>query len=892
MTGTQQVTPLDSGFSQAPRGARRYTDVQVAPNHVSEEHRLRALRALEVLDTDAEERFDRLTDLVAIMFDVPIALVSLVDEDRQWFKSHHGVAARQTPRDLAFCAHAIVDDDTRGPFVVADASLDARFDDNPLVAGDPNIRFYAGQVLLSPDGLPVGTLCAIDRRPRVFDETQRRALAHLAILVEDELHGQRAVRHSIRIAASERNKSLILDAVSEGLMLHGDDGALIDWNPAAERLLGLTWDELGERTSADPRFVLVNEDGSPMLAEARPSAIAMRTGQRVDDVICGLDRPRGARIWLKASAEPIETEHGARQVVSTFTDVTTEVAERRERRRLERDVRRQARRAQVSLDALDQGVLLVDNTGRISVANDAAERILGFTSGEITDRWQNQEWPSYDRTGKPLEFDQRPTVRALRSGEPVVGQLVQWRTKTGQLRLLRLTCVPGIDVDVDDVNEAGMVVAFTDVTDEQMSRQLLDVTLEMASAGLAILNVHGEVTRCNPAFAEHAGRSADELVGSSAFDLIHPDDRSIAFDDRDQLLAGASLQTALDHRVQRPDGEERWIHTQITVVHTSTGPIAIASTFDITERRQLLRDISRFSHLFEQSNDMISVIDPTGAVRYSSPAATRILGYGSGSGEPGGVYGPIHHDDRHIAADALARLLSADAPVAPFTARTRTADGRWLHVEYAAVDMLDEPAVEGILITGRDVTQRVELAEQLEYRAGHDTLTKLANRNVIHAALERCLDQRTNSRVGLCFFDLDGFKAINDRHGHAAGDAVLQRVADGLRDTLRPGDMAGRVGGDEFVVVLDPVESRDHAIACAELLRAAVSDIDGYAGLGASVGVVVDRPDDDASSMLRRADAAMYRAKARGGSSISSGTDGAVAEARARGLQPISLHGG
>lgn len=863
--------------------------MQIAPPHASEAQRLQALRSLEILDTAAEERFDRLTELVAITLDVPIALVSLVDEDRQWFKSNHGISVRETHRDLAFCAHAIVGD-SRTPLVVDDAALDPRFADNPLVADDPHIRFYAGQVLLSSDGHPVGTLCAIDRTPRTLDESQQRALVHLAALVEEELEGQRAARHSIQVATSEQNKSLILRAVGEGLVLHDHDGTLLDWNPAAEKLLGLTRSELDGRTGTDSRFVITYEDGGPMEPGHRPSEIAMRTGRRVQNVICKLERPRTDPIWLNVSAEPIVNASGVLQVVSTFSDVTTEVEERRARRRLEQAIHRQARRTQASLDALDQGVILSDADGNISVANAATERILGFTAAEITQMWQSGQWPSFDQDGALLAFEDRPTAKALTTGEPVSGELVHWRTKSGAMVLLRVTCIPGVDVGTDEADANGMVVAFTDVTEGQLSRQLLDVTLEMAPAGIAILGVDGVVTRCNPAFAENAGRPADEIVGLHAVDLIHGAIRHAPRSSVEELFGGQANITSFDHRVYRPDRAERWAHTQVNVVNTSMGSIAIVSTFDITERRQLLRDVTRSNHLIERSNDMILVVDETGSIQYSSPATTRILG---ASGENlRDLYDPIHPDDVERAASSIARLMSSDRPGEPFTARTRTTDGRWLHIEYVGVNMMDVQAVGGILITGRDVTQRVELTDQLTHQAHHDPLTKLVNREVLHRELDRALADRSDRRVGVCYFDLDGFKAINDRFGHATGDVALQRVADALRGCLRSSDIAARVGGDEFVVVLDPVTGRDEALECAERFRAAVMRIattDGLDGLGVSVGVIIDRSGDDATSMLARADTAMYRAKARGGSVVAGSIDPDAAEALRQGVQPLRL---
>jgi phosphoribosyl 1,2-cyclic phosphodiesterase len=155
-----------------------------APLPADEDRRLRALHETGLLDTEPEERFDRFTRIAAALFDVPIALVSLVDKDRQWFKSRQGTDVSQTDRDKAFCAHVILGSEV---MQVPDALADDRFADNPLVTGEPRVRFYAGAPLSLGDGSPVGTLCVIDHRARNLDEGQLRLLSDLSKLVEREL---------------------------------------------------------------------------------------------------------------------------------------------------------------------------------------------------------------------------------------------------------------------------------------------------------------------------------------------------------------------------------------------------------------------------------------------------------------------------------------------------------------------------------------------------------------------------------------------------------------------------------------------------------------------------------------------------------------------------------
>ena len=155
-----------------------------APIPADDAERLQALRELLILDTPPEERYDRITRFARDEFELPIALVSLVDRNRQWFKSNVGIACQETPRDVSFCGHAIVE---RDALVVPDALKDPRFRDNPMVIASPWVRFYAGAVLRLPHGPAVGTLCVMDTRPRNLDRIGLSILCALRDLVVEEL---------------------------------------------------------------------------------------------------------------------------------------------------------------------------------------------------------------------------------------------------------------------------------------------------------------------------------------------------------------------------------------------------------------------------------------------------------------------------------------------------------------------------------------------------------------------------------------------------------------------------------------------------------------------------------------------------------------------------------
>lgn len=196
----------------------------VAPLPSNEDQRLAALKQLEILDTAAEKVLDDLVRLAANICDAPISLISLIDERRQWFKASIGLDAKETARDIAFCSHAILSDET---MIVEDASKDERFADNPLVTYDPNIRFYAGAPLTLNGEYNVGTLCVIDDQPRQLTDQQRDALE----ILRQSIMSQLELR---RIERDLRHMEFLLPVCAWCRNVRTEDDGVESWQPLHE----------------------------------------------------------------------------------------------------------------------------------------------------------------------------------------------------------------------------------------------------------------------------------------------------------------------------------------------------------------------------------------------------------------------------------------------------------------------------------------------------------------------------------------------------------------------------------------------------------------------------------------------------------------------------------
>ncbi len=321
----------------------------------NEKARLRALQASGLLDSPAEDRFDRLTRLAQRVFEVPIALVSLVDQERQWFKSRQGLQLCETSRAVSFCAHAILES---GLFEISDASTDPRFADNPLVIDDPGLRFYAGAVIHDRNGFALGTLCLMDTRPRRLSERERLCLRDLADCVAEEV--STIDRHQLAQVARQTTNSVIIT----------DRNGCISWvNEGFTRMTGYTMDEVHGRR---PGQILQGQNTN--LATVGEMRKGLCSGKGFDVEILNY-RKNGEPFWVHITCNPLCNGNAE---VDGYMAIQSDIGRIKESEQLKRELTVTiSHELRTPLSSLTGALELLDDAA-VSQLGDPARRLLGI----------------------------------------------------------------------------------------------------------------------------------------------------------------------------------------------------------------------------------------------------------------------------------------------------------------------------------------------------------------------------------------------------------------------------------------------------------------------------------------------------------------------------------
>ena len=473
----------------------------------NEAERLKALQNYEILNTLNEEEYDRITKLASLICNVPISLVTLIDEKRQWFKSKVGLDITETPREIAFCQYSIINNTV---LEVEDTRLDDRFKDNPFVTGDGNIRFYAGVPLVDPNGYALGTLCVIDRNPGKLTSVQRESLQLLAgqvvTLITERKQKQELEKTQLKLAASEEKFRLFFENSSGLMYTHDLEGKFHTVNAAGARILGYTKEEITSMSLYDIVPNGYHYQLTQYLQDLKTTGSCkgqMRTMHKLGHPL----------VWSYDNV--IENMHGLNNyVIGNATDITDKYF-------LEKDLRRTKEMLEQTNQVARVGGWEININKQKAYWTSVAKEILGVQHDFEPD---SNQWISFCKEGESRDLITAAVELGIAEGKgwDIEVELINakgqelWVRVIGNAQLKNGKCkrLYGTLQNINDKKKADLEIS--------RSKKLLDDVLQSASeVSIIATDPNGLITLFNSGSERLLGYSANEMIGKVTPAILH-----------------------------------------------------------------------------------------------------------------------------------------------------------------------------------------------------------------------------------------------------------------------------------------------------------------------------------------------------------------------------------
>lgn len=690
------------------------------------------------------------------------------------------------------------------------------------------------------------------------------------------------------IAISQLLLEHMLNGVAYCNMLY-DNGQPSDFiylytNPAFEKLTGLK-NVTGKLVS---EVIPGIRQSAPELFEIYSSVAAGGAPVKFETHIEALD------MWLSLSVFSPKLHH----FVAMFDVIN-------ERKLTEKQLKASEETYRTLFETVTHGVVYQDNAGRIISANPAAERILGLTLDQMQGRTSiDPRWGAIHEDGTVFPGETHPIMLAIKTGKPVNDVVMGINNPLSKHPVwIKITAIPVLKKGTEEIDYAYSI--FEDITEQKKAEAALEKSrqqllqneeqlrcvLQGSELGFWDWNIVTNQVQRNARWAEMLGYTFDELINTTTqwTHFIHPDDREKALKSINDVLEGKSPAHKAEYRMLHKDGSIRWILDQANVIERNSDgkPTRMSGTHtDITDRKQSEHTLEHTRYQLAEAQKIAHL----GSFEYDALTQTTLWSeeeyciYGLDPTGPSPEYAElltkhIHPDDAALLNDTFMKAMESNS-IFELEHRIVRPDGsvRWVYDRaYPYFDMGGERLVRYVGAT-LDITDRKRLEEELERCAHVDFLTGLSSRRHFMelAELEFSRAVRYDSPFSLLMMDIDFFKQINDTHGHKAGDLVLQKLASICNDVLREVDVIGRIGGEEFAILL-PETDKGEALDVAERLRGALAS--------AAVSLSSDGPDlhftvsiglasltsreDNINVLLSLADKALYLAKNSGRNKVS-----------------------
>lgn len=543
-----------------------------------------------------------------------------------------------------------------------------------------------------------------------------------------------------------------------------------------------------------------------------------------------------------------------------------------------RDIGREDARIRTIYESIGDAVLVADTGGRVDTLNEVAQRLTGWSWQDARGKSLSEVFRLFDaNTGQRVRS---PAELVLSDGKTIpISNGMILRRRDGSEVAIEDSAAPVLD---EKGQLSSVVMVFHDVTQRyemvnnlRHERAMFHQTFDQAAVGMAQLGMDGKWKRVNRKLCEITGYSEEELLTLSFQGVTHPDDLGQDIEALQNLLSRQAEVYETEKRYVRKDGRIVWVALTVSMVWNEDGTPdhGISIIQDIQARRDAEHTAAtsraQYQALFDQMPEGVLLIDESMQVVAHNLEALRLLEYSSEEMKALHVWDFEAGGDPVAIAQRGEKILQAGRD--DFESRYRTRSGRMLEVDVSVqlVHLEDGRPVFQTLF--RDITSQNQSARQIEHLAYHDQLTGLANRRLLQDRIDQAISSvvRRNANIAVCYLDLDHFKDINDTLGHQAGDSLLQMVSGRLQSCIRAEDTLARIGGDEFVIMLNDISDSE---AVAAIARKIIKEIGQPYPFGneelrvtPSIGISMCPQDGrDSESLLKNADSAMYQAKQSG----------------------------
>ncbi len=675
---------------------------------------------------------------------------------------------------------------------------------------------------------------------------------------------QRALRlASIERAVAQRTEELneqrqfsaaIFDAVgSVGLVLDRS-GAIIRFNKAAEAASGYGFDEVRDRPFCWRQFLPAEQrDGVERVFQGLLDGAAPAT---YDNDWIGRSGERRSFAWSNAVLR--DAAGAPKYLITMGQDIS-------ERKRIHRELEHERLRFKTILQTASDGIHVLDAAGLLVEANAAFLDMLGYDAralGHLNVRdWDvGDTWATIDARNRDLLASAGSAVFETRHRHHD-GHVLDVEISAKGIRLEGVAYLYAASRDITARKRASAALAAS----EQRYRQFFEIN---TAVKLAVDPDSGAIVDANPAAAAFYGYSREQLQSMRIFELNCQSRDEIA---REMQRAKAEQRLYFNFRHRLASGETRDVEVYSGPAEVGGRRLVYSIVHDVTERRRAEAQLRVAAGVFESSYEGILITDARGVITDANPALSRITGYRKD--EIIGLTPRVFASGRH-GPEFYAQMWSALREQGVWSGEVwnRRKSGE-LYAELLAISAVRDDAGATRQFVGifSDISVIKQHEDELNRIAYYDVLTGIPNRRLLAERLARAVvhQQRSTRQLAVCYLDLDGFKPVNDRYGHEAGDRLLLEIGARLDALLRANDTVARLGGDEFVLLLADLLDVDECTAIVERVLAAVArpvDAGGVTvSVSASVGIAMCPPDEpDADTLLRHADQAMYRAKESG----------------------------